>query len=124
MNYIKYSTEENFKHWEIMKRAKLGDKAFLEKYINTLPRFDMNLKVLFSFVCVVLFVNVIVFAVKENYVKMAMWIFMTLFYALLTYILCFVRADLHKKRIAEWKKELEELNKNALCASVPPCDKT
>ena len=118
MNYIKYSTEENFKHWEIMKRAKLGDKAFLEKYIRTLPKLDMFLKILLPISIIGQLYCIVMSIIEQGYLLMVGWIVATSPCGYWSYVYYFYLSGLHKRKVEEWKKELEEINKNTLCASV------
>ena len=121
---MKNPFEKIFAKWETKKRMKMGDKAFLEKYVKSLPKSDKRLKILYPLNGVLALANVVLSAINGNYLAMLCWIAATLCWTHLFYSHHFCLFDLHTQRVEEWKKELEELNKNALCASVPPCEKT
>jgi len=115
--------EEEFEQWETIKRNKMGDKAFLKKYIKYFPRLDTIQKIFLPIAIAVLPVNIFGLAIEGKYKYMAVQIGFILYLIFYLWSHYSYRFDLHKQKVEEWKKELEELNKNALCASVPLCEK-
>ena len=108
---MKKSFERRFEKWEKRKRTVMGKKAFLQKYIKSLPQLDWVIKILCPFVVGTYAGLVIKYVRREYYEGMAVSILMTLLFGYFTYRFYFHRLKLHKRKIEEWKKELEELNK-------------
>ena len=126
---MKKLLEKNFERWERSGRIRLGNKSFLKIRIKTLLIGDMILKIIFPISLVIqltcLFASLTHHVpTATSYWCMVILICIILFFVVFVCFYYFYLFDFHKRKVEEWKKELEELNKNALCASVPPCEKT
>ena len=107
---MKKADEKAFAKWEANKRIKMGDKAFLEKYIKSLPKTDIQLNILLPIALILSLVNAVMGIIYEDYFNIVFFFGVTPFWI---YALCchyFYRLDLHKRKVEEWKKELEELH--------------
>jgi len=106
---MKTSIEEKFAKWEAKKRAKMGDKIFLETYIKTLPKQEKSIKFWLPIAIVGQLICIVISIIEQNYDVIMSII------AILVCVNClcfchFVLFDLHKRKVEEWKKELEEMN--------------
>ena len=108
---MKKSYEEKFATWEAKKRNKMGDRAFLEKYIKTFPKQEKSIKFWLPIAIIGQLFIMIMSIIEQNY-DIVMNIITIL---ICVYCLCyfhFVLFDLHKRKVEEWKKELEDKNFN------------
>ena len=107
---MKKLLEKNFIKWEAKKRAKLGDRIFLEKYTKTFPKSDRIMKILLPILLVLNPINVILQAMNKDYVLMGVWILVTVCWVYVACFYYFFRFGLHKQKVEKWTNELAEMN--------------
>lgn len=114
---IKRIYRNNFAKFEAKKRAKLSDKAFLEKYIPSFIKSSRTMKILLPILLVLYTLNAVLLIVSfatasyDGYrlAFMILWIIATLCWAFLAFVYYTHHFKFHAEKVKEWTEELNKI---------------